>query len=118
VLPSKFERYGDAPADLAHKRSVRRQLQDFAAGPGATSWVVEFALDATGATTTSVPSAAVTSSCQVSLAPMTAEAAALITKVWISGLVPNTDMVVGSFIWTPPAVLAGVVATYRASVKG
>lgn len=117
-LISKNERFGDAGADLAHKREVRRNLLDFATGKGASGWVVEFTLDATGATSTTVPSAAATATSQVSLSPTTAEAAALAGNVWVASLTPNTEIALGSFTVGHPAILAGVVATFRASVKG
>lgn len=117
-VPAKHERFGDPTADLAHKREMRRRFQDLASGAGASAWMVSFTLDATGATSTTVSSASVTDGSQISLSPLTEEAACLVGKVWISGQVPNTDMAVGSFTVSHPALLGGVAAIFRGSVKG
>ena len=120
ILP-RHERFAEPPADLAHKRAVGRASAAFAGGGGASGWVVEFTLGAgAGATSTTVTASGVSGLCQVSLEPLTAQAAALLGKVWVpsASLVPNSDLVVGSFTVQHPALLAGVTATFRASVKG
>lgn len=120
ILPVN-ERFGDATADIAHKKSVRRAFSTFAGGGGASGWVVEFTLSAgAGATSTKVAAASASPTCQVSLEPITPEAAALLGKVWVpsASLVSNSDLTGGSFTVQHPAILAGVTAKYRASVKG
>lgn len=120
VLP-KHERFADPTADIAHKRGVRRIFTAFAQGSAASGWVVEFTLGAgAGATSTTVGASGVTATSQVSLEPLTAQAAALVGKVWVpnASLVTSTDLVGGSFTVQHPALLAGVLASYRASVKG
>jgi hypothetical protein len=119
LLP-KHERFADATADIAHKRGVARVLAAFGTGR-VSSWVVEFTLGAgAGATTTTVAGFGLTATSQISLEPITAQAAALLGKVWVPNatLTPATDQAVGSFTVQHPALLAGVTATFRASVKG
>lgn len=119
ILP-RHERYEEPVADLAHKRAVGRAVSAFATGGGASGWVVEFTLLDSGATSTGVMAAGVSTACQISLSPLTPEAAASMGMVWVDAslLVPNTDQQQGSFTVQHPAILAGVVATFRASVKG
>lgn len=108
-------------ADLAHKREVGRRL-DAVVKRGAVEWVSEFTLD-TGTTSTVVTDERVTTDSQISLHPLTAEAAALLGKVWIgtADLVPGTAFTaspVGQFTVHHPNLTSGVVATFRSSCKG
>lgn len=107
--------------DLGHKRGVKRGLASITRG-GQVNWVVEGTL-ATGATSTTFTLDSVTSKSQVSMHPLTPEAAAIQPKCWITaaGLVPGTAFTtssVGQFTVQHPALLGGVVATFRFSVKG
>lgn len=119
TIMERNERFADPTADLAHKKEVARHLSRFASGAGASGWVVEFTL-LTGATSTPVTAFGLTGSSEISLSPLTAQAAALLGKTWVdtATFVPNSDRQVGSFSIQHPALLAGVVATFRGSVKG
>ncbi len=108
-------------SDLAHRREVARRL-DGVVKRGTVEWVTEFTL-ATGTTSTTVTDERVSSDSQISLHPLTPEAAALLGKVWIqaSGLVPGTAWSaspVGQFTVNHPNLSGGVVATFRSSCKG
>lgn len=108
-------------SDTAHRREVRQRFQDMVT-KGSVQWVNEFTL-ATGATSTTVNDPRVTTDSQISLMPLTPEAAALQGKVYIAaaGLTPGTESSssrVGQFVVTHPNLLAGVVATFRSSCKG
>lgn len=107
--------------EKAHRREVRQRFLDMHA-KGSVQWISEFTL-ATGATSTTVPDSRVTTDSQISLHPMTPEAAALVGKVYIAaaGLTPGTESStsrVGQFVVTHPNLTAGVVATFRSSCKG
>ena len=107
--------------DLSHKREVGRRL-DAVIKRGSVEWVGEFTL-ATGATSTTITDERVSTDSQISLMPVTPEAAALLGKVWIetAGLIPGTAWTatkIGTFVVKHPNLLSGVVATFRSCCKG
>lgn len=106
--------------DLAHKKQVNKTLSALA--DGAVNWVVEFAL-ATGSPTTVVQAVNLTVDSQISLQPLNANAAALLTDIYIDlpNMIPGTawsGQQTGSFTVNHPLLVVGTVASYRASVKG
>lgn len=108
-------------SDLAHRREVARRLEAVVKR-GGVEWVSEVTL-ATGATTTTFTDERTSTDSQVSLHPMTPEAAALVGKVWIGAadLVPGVPWgatQVGQITINHPNLTAGVVATFRSSTKG
>jgi hypothetical protein len=109
--------------DIVHKREVARKI-DAVVNRGAVNWVAEGTLSAgAGATTTTFEHDAVTTDSQISLHALTPEAAALLGKCWITlaDLVPGvawSGSEVGKFTVRHPALLSGVVATFRFSIKG
>lgn len=113
----------DAQSDLAHKREVKRGLEGIVQA-GRVQWVTEFTLVADGATTsTTVTDERVNTGSQISLHPMTPEAAAILDLVWIaaSDLVPGaawTATRVGAFTVNHPPINVGEVVTFRSSTKG
>lgn len=116
---AKFDRQ-DEPLDRSHKRSVNNKLDSIMAGR--VNWVLMFTL-ATGASSTVVAADTITPNCQVSLDPMTPQAAALVGKIWISQVdrqpgAPSNPTQTGRLTLEHPVLNSGVVATFRASVKG
>jgi hypothetical protein len=108
-------------ATLAHKRGVKRALANIARD-GKVNWVLEGTL-VTGTTSTVFTSDSVSTKAQISISPVTPEAAALLGKVWIPSatLVPGnafSGSPVGKFTVQHPNLLPGVVATFRFCVKG
>lgn len=106
--------------EMTFRREVARRLADFLVGR--VNWVLVFTL-ATGVTTTVVPADTITPNCEVSLDPLTPEAAALMGKVWATAAnrvpgSPSDPTQIGQLTLNHPVILGGVVATYRASVKG
>jgi hypothetical protein len=107
-------------SDVAHKRDTIRTLGEVIAGR--VNWVLQLTL-ATGATSTVVAADTITPGCQVSLDPMTPQAAALMGKVWLPQVdrqpgSPSAPTQTGRLIVQHPMLNSGVVATFRASVKG
>ncbi|HKV13343.1 MAG TPA: hypothetical protein VJ725_34700 [Thermoanaerobaculia bacterium] len=113
----------DQQSDLAHKREVKRGMEGIVQS-GRVQWVSEFTLTADGATTTTVVvDDRVNSKSQISLHPMTPEAAAVLPLVWIAagGLIPGaawTSTQVGTFTVNHPPINVGEVVTFRSSTKG
>lgn len=113
----------DAQSDLAHKREVKRGL-DGVIQAGRVQWVTEFTLVADGVTTsTTVSDERVNTGSQISLHPMTPEAAAILGLVWIAApdLVPGaawTATQVGTFAVNHPPINIGEVVRFRSSTKG
>lgn len=108
-------------ADLSHKREIARRLDSVIKG-GAVEWISEVTL-ATGATSTTVTDERVSTDSQISLHPLTAEAAALLPVCWIGAadLEPGTPWgatQVGRFTIRHPNLAGGVVATFRCCTKG
>jgi hypothetical protein len=97
--------------DLAFKREVGRRIDAIVNGDG-VNWVQEFTL-ATGATSTTVTDNRITSEGQISLQPVTPEAAALVGKCYIATITAGS-----SFVVSHPPLDVGVVATFRSSTKG
>ena len=108
-------------SDLGHKREIGRRF-DAVVKRASVEWNSEFTLT-TGATSTTISDERVTTDSQISLQPLTPEAAALLPVVWIekAGLTPGTawsGSQIGSFVVKHPNLLAGVVAMFRSCCKG
>jgi hypothetical protein len=113
----------EAPeTDLAHKREVARRVDEIQQ-QGRVSWTGDVTLATTPATSTEVKWDSVITDSQITLQPLSAEAAALAPLVWIdpAGIqpaLPWTGVTVSKFTIYHPKIDAGVVATLRYCVKG
>lgn len=104
--------------DLPHKREVARRL-DGIARRGQVGWTSTVTLIADGtSTTTTVKSELLSSTSQISFSPRTPEAAALLGKVSVGTITPETGGTVGSAVIQHPSLLVGVVATFTLSIHG
>lgn len=104
----------------AHAREIRKKLDD--ALYGKVNWVGEFSLTNDGITTTlTVQDDRVTSDCEISLMPLSQNAAAMIPQMWIglADLTPaiRTTALVGQFTVNYPATLDADL-DFRYSIKG
>lgn len=110
-------------ADLPFKREVKRRLDAIDEGHVA-AWTFEGTLTADGAATTTLfQHDGITSTSQVSLHPLTADAASLLDKIWIGGAdlepaLPWNALEISQLTVNHPALAVGTVATLRFSCKG
>ena len=103
--------------DLAFKREVAR-IVDGISQSGRVDWVREFELPADGSTSMVVPDRSVTRDCQISLQPVSAAAAIIVTGVYIDPgeYIAETDEVPGSFTVRYPSLVSS--ARFRYCIKG
>lgn len=110
----------DRKTELAHRRLQRRRVNEVLVGK--VNWNGVFTLTDGGATATVVQDERVTPDCEISLHPLTANAASLVGKVFIplatllEGTAYRADPV-GRFTVQHP-IVAAVDFTFRYSIKG
>ena len=105
---------------IVHTRELRKRLDEVIYGK--VNWMGDFTLTDGGATTTVVSDDRVTSDCEISLHPLTANAASILGKVFVrlADLAPGTAWAaspVGQFTVQHP-ILAAADFSYRYSIKG